>query len=313
METDHLREFIILAEEKNYWQAAERLYMNQSTLSKHIKALEETLEVPLFRRTTRTVDLTGYGRVFLPYAQLLVRTEFDCVSALRLEKALQSKGVRINSIPTLAQYGLANLLVGFRNENLDYPLHVEESDSYSSRQALTQRKCELAFCWDIPPSLLPAKESAVVSHPLVQDRLVAVVSKSHPLAGRENVSLLDLKEEHFCFSKGFPFELARTNCQQLGFIPRVACQTDFLENIFDVLSNANHTALLMERYVRHAINASPQLADHFTILELVPAIHATLSLCYLRDVPLSPAGQRFLDFFNRWVDNHATKPDKKEP
>ena len=48
MNTENLKEFIVLAETKNFWEASERLYMNQSTLSKHIKSLENDLGVALF-------------------------------------------------------------------------------------------------------------------------------------------------------------------------------------------------------------------------------------------------------------------------
>ena len=64
MNTENLKEFIVLAETKNFWEASERLYMNQSTLSKHIKSLENDLGVALFTRTTRRVELTNYGEIF---------------------------------------------------------------------------------------------------------------------------------------------------------------------------------------------------------------------------------------------------------
>lgn len=47
MNTENLKEFIVLAETKNFWEASERLYMNQSTLSKHIKNLESELGISL--------------------------------------------------------------------------------------------------------------------------------------------------------------------------------------------------------------------------------------------------------------------------
>ena len=59
MNTDYLKEFVVLAETKNFWEASDRLYMNQSTLSKHIKNLETDLGVDLFSRTTRRVELTA--------------------------------------------------------------------------------------------------------------------------------------------------------------------------------------------------------------------------------------------------------------
>ena len=70
MNTDNLKEFMVLAETKNFWEASDRLYMNQSTLSKHIKSLENELGVPLFTRTTRRVELTSYGQTFLPMQNL---------------------------------------------------------------------------------------------------------------------------------------------------------------------------------------------------------------------------------------------------
>ena len=52
---------------KKFWEASDRLYMNQSTLSKYIKSLENELGINLFLRTTRRVELTNYGQTFLPY------------------------------------------------------------------------------------------------------------------------------------------------------------------------------------------------------------------------------------------------------
>ena len=83
MNTENLKEFIVLAETKNFWEASERLYMNQSTLSKHIKSLENDLGVALFTRTTRRVELTNYGEIFLPYAKSVTRSEFEGISAIQ--------------------------------------------------------------------------------------------------------------------------------------------------------------------------------------------------------------------------------------
>ena len=83
MNTEYLKEFVVLAETKNFWEASDRLYMNQSTLSKHIKSLENELGVDLFLRTTRRVELTNYGQTFLPYAKSITHFEFEGISAIR--------------------------------------------------------------------------------------------------------------------------------------------------------------------------------------------------------------------------------------
>ena len=61
MNTENLKEFIVLAETKNFWEASERLYMNQSTLSKHIKNLESELGISLLPEP-QEVELTNYRK-----------------------------------------------------------------------------------------------------------------------------------------------------------------------------------------------------------------------------------------------------------
>jgi DNA-binding transcriptional LysR family regulator len=53
MRLESLRHFVVLAGELNYSEAANRLFMTQSSLSKSIKKLEADLDALLFDRTTR--------------------------------------------------------------------------------------------------------------------------------------------------------------------------------------------------------------------------------------------------------------------
>lgn len=67
--------FIVVAEELNFHRAAERLHISQPPLTRHIQMLEEELGVELIRRTTKRVELTPAGSVYLAEARKIIAME----------------------------------------------------------------------------------------------------------------------------------------------------------------------------------------------------------------------------------------------
>jgi LysR family cyn operon transcriptional activator len=67
-----LKTFIYAAENLNFSEAAKRLHLTQSTVSHHIKTLEESLGGKLFIRSGHMLKLTETGRLLLPWAHKLV-------------------------------------------------------------------------------------------------------------------------------------------------------------------------------------------------------------------------------------------------
>ena len=90
---DRMRSFVRVAERGNLSAVARELGLGQSTVTRHIRELEQAVGVPLLTRTTRRVTMTDEGRRY--YA--------DCVQILRLvehagEEARSTRGAPAGTV-----------------------------------------------------------------------------------------------------------------------------------------------------------------------------------------------------------------------
>ena len=78
--TDLLRTFVTVADLKGFTPAAESLGRSQPAISLQIKRLEEMLDISLFKRTSRKLDLTEQGRKFISYARHILDINDEAVA-----------------------------------------------------------------------------------------------------------------------------------------------------------------------------------------------------------------------------------------
>src|SRR3954470_4782711 len=127
MELRHLRYFVAVAEEQSFTRAAERLWIAQPGLSQQIRALERELDVKLFDRLSRGVELTESGELFLGKARGTLAAADEALSTGRDAAAGVIGHLRVGLTVHARSDLVAALLDAFSSERPQVELTVVEA------------------------------------------------------------------------------------------------------------------------------------------------------------------------------------------
>lgn len=116
MELYQLRTFVIVAEEGNLTRAAQRLFMTPSSVSVQIKALEDELNVSLFVRTPRGMEITEKGKLLRTKAEQTLQAAQDLVNhATEMQHHLMgSLQIGLNAAPNFLK--IAQLVAAMQED-----------------------------------------------------------------------------------------------------------------------------------------------------------------------------------------------------
>ncbi|NML16910.1 LysR family transcriptional regulator [Azohydromonas caseinilytica] len=198
LSTRQLRAFVALAETRNFTRAAARLHLSQPAFSALIRALEEALGARLFDRSTRHVEPTVEGALFLESAQRLLRDLSLSVADLGEHVARRRGRVALAALPALAAGWLPPRLAAFRQRYPDIELDVADALSEDCVERVRAGRADFAL------AALRAGAPELLVEPFCSDAFHLVCPRSHPLAGRDGVALQHLAGEPF-------IHLARTS------------------------------------------------------------------------------------------------------
>ena len=129
MDTSFYREFLVLVDTLNFWEASSRLFMNESSLSKHIRKMEKELGVKLFDRSSRKVELTHYGKMMIPFAEKIVEAEMESRDAIRNAVEMENGVLMVGILPDATNYQLTDVLVRFSDAYPDAVIKALDNDT----------------------------------------------------------------------------------------------------------------------------------------------------------------------------------------
>lgn len=221
MELRHLRYFVAVAEEGHITRAAQRLGIQQPPLSQQIKAMERELDVQLFRRRARGVELTDAGSAFLSEARaMLGQLDRACETTRRAARGERGR-ICVGVTSTAPFHPLVPRAIrAFQEACPLVSLTLEECLSNELVERLRSEKMDVAF---IRTSV--SDQAGLAINPLLEERMVVALPSTHALArGAPAITFQRLATETFILY-GPPgtgmYDATIAACHAAGFNPRV--------------------------------------------------------------------------------------------
>lgn len=135
MNTQQLKNFIAVAEQRSITKASELLLIAQPALSLQIKTLEESLNTSLFIRKARSVELTEAGKIYYNMAKSALRLEGNAETEIKNTISGRRGVLKLGMTPSYPDLFLSRLLKRFSEE---YPGISYEIYEHNSPELMTE-------------------------------------------------------------------------------------------------------------------------------------------------------------------------------
>ncbi len=284
MDLRDLKYFVALAQAGSTRRAAELVHRSQPTLTKAVDRLEASLDARLFERDGRGQRLSAAGHALLARAAPLLRSADTVRSEIQALGRGTAGLVRLGSGPLGAEYLLPRICGLLLAEAPDVQLALSIRMNYELRDELRDGRIDLVL------GFVPDREDEFACDTLLEDTVVVVAPREHPVFAEKRVRLETLGRYRWALPNtavasrvwldrvfaehGLPLPVAQIETNSIPLVPQVIA----------------HTALL-SFISRRTLRGSPELKE----VALAPTtLVRSFGVTYLPEVPLSPAASRLI-------------------
>ncbi len=289
----HLTYFIEVANHRSFTKAAQTLHITQPSISKMIKLLEEELDVILFYRSAKQIELTDAGQALLHQAQQIVNSFQNLTSELADVIHSKKGAITIGLPPMVGARFFPKIISDFTNLYPQISLTLLEVGSQKVQVGIDDGSL------DIGVVMLPVDNEVFEIIPIINEPLMLIVHPDHPLANKSIVDLIELKDENFIFfRKSFTLHDNIINrCIESGFNPKIAFKSSHWDFIAEMVA-INFGIALLPRTICQDLD--PARIKIIPIEE--PMIHWILGIIWKKDRYLSFAAKEWVTFASTYFN-----------
>lgn len=290
MDIRHLTYFIEVAHHRSFTKAAQALHITQPSISKMIKLLEEELDVILFYRSAKQIELTDAGKALLYQSQQIVNSFQNLTSDLADVINSKKGAITIGLPPMVGARFFPQIISDFTTMHPQISLTLLEVGSEKVQIGIDDGSL------DIGVVMLPIDENVFEMFPIINEPMMLIVHPDHALAQQSIVELSQLKDENFIlFRKSFTLHnRIITKCIESGFAPNIVFKSSHWDFIAEMVAINFGIALLPKTICK---DLDPERIKILSIAE--PMIHWELGVIWKKDRYLSFAAKEWLTFTSK--------------
>lgn len=186
METDQLRAFCYVVEERSFSRAAGRMFITQPAISMQIKSLEREIGQPLFDRSKKEVLATEAGKVLYTHAKRIFQEMDYARNEIDKVQQLVRGTLTMGCSDTVSSYILPSLLSVFIKQYPFLTITVQNRPSLLITEMVLQGSAEIGFV------TMPMKDAHLSIRPFYTYSVVAVCATDHAYAQQSRADLSSL-------------------------------------------------------------------------------------------------------------------------
>lgn len=203
MTITQLKYVLAVAEHKNFTKAAEKTFVTQPTLSMQIQKIEEELDILIFDRSKKPIELTEIGTKIVTQAKNIVNEANRISDIVDQEKGFIGGEFKLGIIPTIMPTLLPMFLRNFINKYPKVKLKIEELNTETIIEKLEDGHLDAAI------AATPLQNVNIKERPLYYEPFIAYVTQNHRLYKKKTLEVSDLDltdmlllEDGHCFRDG---------------------------------------------------------------------------------------------------------------
>lgn len=287
MTLTQLNYFVTIVQERGFTKAAEKLFVNQSTLSKSVQALESEFEVELINRAAKDFKLTSEGQLFYEYAQHI--QQYYQEQTQELYKRLHSgrSSLNLGLARTAGTIYFFAQIHRFRELWPDVELKI--TDELTSKEIKERMD---AGEMDLGVMIEPFSDERYHSKRVYTSESVLAVSKKHPLAKVTSIQAAELQKEDFLLiSPNFMYhDIVLDYCHKAGLEPKITFVSSQWDMLLEMVADGQGVSILPKPLIDKCYNTRV----HEVHLKN-PAFPWTLTLIYRKGKFVTAPMKHFLD------------------